>query len=44
MRVRTELAATDDNDMSRLSVHIHPAAPVGRDPRRSEKAGILVHV
>jgi hypothetical protein len=42
--VRTELAATDDDDVSRLVVHVHPAASVGRDPRRTEEAGILVHV
>ena len=44
MTVRTELAAADDNYVSRLSVHIHPASAVGRDPRRTEEAGILVHV
>jgi hypothetical protein len=44
MAVLTELAATDDNDMSRLCVHIHSAAPVGGDPRCTEETGILVHV
>lgn len=44
MAVRTELAATDDNDVSGLVVHVHSAAPVGRDPRGTEEAGILVHV
>jgi hypothetical protein len=43
-RVRTELAATDDNDVSRLFVHLHPAASIRRDPRRTEEAGILVHI
>ena len=41
---RTELAATDDNDMSRVFVDIHPAASVSRDSRRTEEAGILVHI
>lgn len=44
MKVRTELAAADNDDVSRLVVHVHPAASDGRDPRRTKKAGILVHV
>ena len=44
MEVRTELAATDDNDVSGLFVDVHSAAAVGRDPRGTKEAGILVHV
>jgi hypothetical protein len=41
---RTELAATDDDDVSGLVVDIHPAAAVCGDAGGAEEAGVLVHV